>query len=673
MEPLIVPVLALLNPQATLTVVIGLGLVIFFHELGHFMVAKWCGVYVEHFSIGFGPSIISRKWGETEYRLGWIPLGGYVKMRGQDDMDPGEMTDEEVAQDPRSYTAKSVPQRMAIISAGVIMNLITGTIFFALAFTLGVETVVATVGEVKVGGPAWRNGIYTGDQITRINDRSINNFEDLMVNTALSRGPMNVQGRHADGTPFQIIVPAEILKSENDSRRKLGIAPAASLNLYQAKEVKDGPLADPATAAAAAGLQPGDTITAVSGVTVASHVEFLAEISRHAAEEVTLTVSRLKNPEGKERADAEVKLPAQHGLDLGFRMSMGKVSDLRTGGVAEKAGIKVGDRIAKIDGLLVENDLDPFRLTEYFSAHAGQEVTISLSREVEGKEPTSLDVTVIPEDRPAWSESPFTEDSPLSIPSLGMAYHIAPIVFSVDAEGPAFKQGIKKLDSVVKVSLVAGDKASGKLTDFLGKTEKYEIEIKEHNWAHAYWLMQSAGRSRKIELTVSQAGGENKVVEITPQENPDWFLQNSRGIQFRTETTVRQANDLAKATSMGADYTYGSVRQVYLTLRGLILGDISIRLMSGPIGIAQAAYQSAEVGISPFILFLGLISVNLAVVNFLPIPVLDGGHMVLLMWEGITRKKPNEKIVGIATYIGLSLLLTLIVVVVILDLFVSKT
>ncbi len=123
-----------------LYVALGLGLVIFFHELGHFAVAKWCGVLVERFSLGFGPILWSFKKGDTEYALSAVPFGGYVKMLGQDDMDPSQMTNEEIAEDPRSYTAKSVGQRMAIISAGVIMNIITGLLFFALAFRSGVAT-----------------------------------------------------------------------------------------------------------------------------------------------------------------------------------------------------------------------------------------------------------------------------------------------------------------------------------------------------------------------------------------------------------------------------------------------------------------------------------------------------------------------------------------------------
>ena len=114
-----------------LSVVLGLGLVIFFHELGHFAVAKWCDVHVERFSIGIGPILWSRQKGETEYALSALPFGGYVKMLGQDDMDPNQMTSSEIAENPRSYSAKTVPQRMAIISAGVIMNVITGFMFFA--------------------------------------------------------------------------------------------------------------------------------------------------------------------------------------------------------------------------------------------------------------------------------------------------------------------------------------------------------------------------------------------------------------------------------------------------------------------------------------------------------------------------------------------------------------
>ena len=110
-------------------VVLGFSALIFVHELGHFLVAKWVGVRVEVFSIGFGPYLFPYRRGKTLYALSLIPLGGYVKMRGQHDL---QMVDDRA---PDSYLSKSVPKRMAIISAGVIMNIIFAYLILVLAYS----------------------------------------------------------------------------------------------------------------------------------------------------------------------------------------------------------------------------------------------------------------------------------------------------------------------------------------------------------------------------------------------------------------------------------------------------------------------------------------------------------------------------------------------------------
>ena len=159
---------SLANISSMLLVALGLGLVIFIHELGHFAVAKWCGVKVERFSIGFGPVLWRVTRGETEYALSAIPFGGYVKMLGQDDADPSQMADDRIAKDPRSYTAKSVPQRIAIISAGVINNMVSAVVFFVIAFMLGVQYQPAIVGNVVPGMPAWKAGLRQGDTMVSV-------------------------------------------------------------------------------------------------------------------------------------------------------------------------------------------------------------------------------------------------------------------------------------------------------------------------------------------------------------------------------------------------------------------------------------------------------------------------------------------------------------------------
>ncbi len=149
-------------------VALALGLVIFVHELGHFAVAKLCGVKCEKFYLGFdiaGLKLCKFQWGETEYGIGILPLGGYVKMLGQEDNPTKEAAEDERAKadpaqaeqyDPRSYKAQSVPRRMAIISAGVVMNLIFACVFAAIAYSIGFRDTPCAVSQLLPGEPAWR-------------------------------------------------------------------------------------------------------------------------------------------------------------------------------------------------------------------------------------------------------------------------------------------------------------------------------------------------------------------------------------------------------------------------------------------------------------------------------------------------------------------------------------
>ncbi len=143
---------------AILKTIIGLSFVVFFHELGHFLVAKWCDVEVTTFSIGFGPAVpgCAWKWGETTYKLALIPLGGYVQMLGQVDGDEASDGSED---NPRSYRNKTVGQRMAIISAGVIMNVILAVIAFIIVYQgPGRERRAAVVAAVDTGRRRSRTG-----------------------------------------------------------------------------------------------------------------------------------------------------------------------------------------------------------------------------------------------------------------------------------------------------------------------------------------------------------------------------------------------------------------------------------------------------------------------------------------------------------------------------------
>ncbi len=194
-------------------VLLGLGAVIFVHELGHFLVAKMCGVKCDKFYVGFDAfdikigdrviiprSLIKFQWGETEYGIGILPLGGYVKMMGQDDnpgniekeiersINEGESPDSAYTAtglidrskiDQRSFLAKSVPQRMAIISAGVIFNLIFAVLFAAWAFKSGVDYEPPVIGNVIGGGPAWENDLV-GSTLVSIGGKKVEGYFTYM-------------------------------------------------------------------------------------------------------------------------------------------------------------------------------------------------------------------------------------------------------------------------------------------------------------------------------------------------------------------------------------------------------------------------------------------------------------------------------------------------------------
>ena len=145
---------------------------------------------------------------------------------------------------------------------------------------------------------------------------------------------------------------------------------------------------------------------------------------------------------------------------------------------------------------------------------------------------------------------------------------------------------------------------------------------------------------------------------IEAEADPSWPMVD-RGLAFLPDTRVKKADGLGEAIGMGYNKTVNFIGMVYQMLRRLITGDIDIDNVGGPLMIFMTGKDILEYDFFRFILFLGMISVNLAVVNFLPIPVLDGGHFVFLAYEGLRGKPASEKVRIATTYVGLILILTL--------------
>lgn len=171
---------------SVILLIIGFSLVIFVHELGHFLAAKWAKVRVEKFCIGFGRELFGFTHGGTRYAFNILPLGGYVKMLGQEDFVVDKSGELKVKDNPDSFTNKSIGQRMVIVSGGVIMNLLFAAVAFAVVVMVGRYQPPAVIGDVRPNSPAARAGLQAGDQILEINGTSIRSFQDLMSRVMLS-------------------------------------------------------------------------------------------------------------------------------------------------------------------------------------------------------------------------------------------------------------------------------------------------------------------------------------------------------------------------------------------------------------------------------------------------------------------------------------------------------
>lgn len=177
-----------------LAAIVVLGVLIFVHELGHFLFAKFFGVGVEKFSLGFGAKLIGFKKGETEYLISAFPLGGYVKMIGEGG--DAELSPEDQA---RSFAAKSPWQRIVIVGAGPFSNLLFAYFLFILVYMIGVPAATTKIGEVVKDKPAARAGLLANDVVTMINGKAVNRWDDLAKTIAESKGePLELDVRRGN-------------------------------------------------------------------------------------------------------------------------------------------------------------------------------------------------------------------------------------------------------------------------------------------------------------------------------------------------------------------------------------------------------------------------------------------------------------------------------------------
>jgi regulator of sigma E protease len=346
-------------------------------------------------------------------------------------------------------------------------------------------------------------------------------------------------------------------------------------------------------------------------------------------------------------------------------MKMGPITAIQEHSAAAAVGLKRGDQIVSIDGEPVG---DPLTLPERMRQKAGQPLEFVIDRTAQGGKLERDTLSVTPRVPDWWEESQFPT-SPLAVTALGISYRVTGEVEAIEPGSPAEKAelvggetGASQLAPGMEFKQVEFVAATGEAADTLpneGKPIKFGKD--GISWPCFHQMLQGLKPGTKVKLTLA----DKRTVELEPiasnqTHNPD------RGFLYEPEKITIQAKGFAQAVEMGARETRDGATQVYGFLRRLGT-RISPMGLGGPITIAKEAGHQAQKGIADLLIFLTMLSANLAVINFLPIPVLDGGHMMFLVLESILRRPVNERVQLAFTYVGVIFILGLMVFVVGLD------
>ena len=348
--------------DAILPIVILLGVLIFFHELGHFLVAKLFDVRVERFSLGFGPALLRRTVGETEYVLAALPLGGYVKMLGEV---PGEELPQ--AERERAFNYKPPWQRITIALAGPAMNMLLPVVVVAGLVMTGIPTLTSRVGAVKPGTPAQLSGLLPGDRIVSVDGAEIWRWKDL--NTALSsaEAPAVAIGVERNGEALEFVIEREPLG--DGGLGPLGVESFAAASMVGVVD-EDG-------LAAMAGVRTGDRIVAVNGVEVADRYGLATALGQ--AEGALQLEVRRSLEDTEERLLVTIRTDEARSLEaLGLVSADFSVLGVEPASPARAAGLEEGDLFLRVAGQPV---VSREQVRDLIRASAGESLELELLRD----------------------------------------------------------------------------------------------------------------------------------------------------------------------------------------------------------------------------------------------------------------------------------------------------
>lgn len=511
------------------------------HELGHFLFAKLFKVRADAFSVGFGPVIFKKQWGETEFRLSAIPLGGYVKLLGED---PSVELSEEDRK--RSLQTQKPWKRFFIFFGGPLFNFIWAALVFMAMMALGEPQISTVVGRVLRDSPAQKAGLQAGDKITAVDGAPVDKLEDLytlLTDKASTEVELKVE-RKGSVVPVRFTTGSEEGFSVYGEKKTVGTLEGI---IPSARSTRIG-ISSAESIAAKAGLKTGDEIVSISGVPVKTFEELENVYSGLSASTGSPLLLKVKSGQSEREVSLLGKWTGDPGADFGFYSTELFIEQAIAGTPAEKAGIRKMDQLTAVDGAPIHSFFELRRRIQKSGEERGR-VNVTVVRE--GK---TVTFEIVPQET--------TERDPL-----------------------------------------------------LKKLKQYTIGV------------------------MPMASMIEPVMVIERTLNP--FLLVYKG-------TARMI-DLSKKN--------------LVSIYKMIMGEVSVKSLGGPILIGKLAGDSISRGLLDFLKMMAILSIGLGVLNILPIPVLDGGHIVLLGLEAIRGRALSLKQIEIVQSVGLAVILFIMIIV----------
>lgn len=527
--------------SAVIPFVLLLGVLIFVHELGHFLVARWNGVRVEVFSLGFGKKILKYTKGDTTYALSLIPLGGYVKMYG-------EQTDDTISEEDKkvSFKHKNVWQRISIVLAGPLMNFFFAIFIFFVIGLIGEDHRKPVLGDIKEGTAAYEAGFRPGDRVLSVNGNSVISLEQVL--------------------------------------RQLNISNNEDLSLNFRVE-REG---------------------------------------SHRQEELETTFKAVTNPNVLSRYDFVGQL---EGFDA---YTVGTSIGVKAGSVFGNLGVQTGSKIIEVNGMTTPNWRSLMAVLGSLNPQAETKFVIQAP---EAKETAEINIAA----------GQVTSNTPEAFGFETSDLYLAAVVKG----SPAEKAGLLKGDRLIQINespiifwedvLTEIRSSDGKPAKFVVQrgTETLEKEIVPQMTAH---------------MTMHGTEEKRYTIGIAPLVN------------FGMPEMIKvKAGGIFPSITKGIEKTWDVTVMTVLSFVRLFQGMISPKNIGGVISIGQAAHETYKMGLVQFLQMMAIISVNLFILNLLPIPVLDGGHLVFYTIEALKGTPLSMRKMEIAQQVGLTLLMSLMV------------